>query len=253
MGWGFLFCQEDTIPRRPFLVLVPPHKHQIVYVIPSTENTLIAPYLFHKVAQIILLYHVALHLMKPSRGSVYSCAHSCTYLEQEGYLGVVSIWLLQLPEILQHQPIVAVILSNPCLVVQIPAVAASSDGTRVGGELEFDGWQISVAARAVIYVLAELRWILRYLFKRGDSMFDLRLSKFEWDSTEISPPLAASPPPDWMLAFWCIVRRESISFSSSRPGLSPWHLASGDLPLGLWAQWSLVSVCSRVPAAYDLS
>ena len=55
VGLGFVFGEEDAVPRRPLIVLVPPHHHQVVEVLPRAQGALGAPDVNHQVAQVSLL------------------------------------------------------------------------------------------------------------------------------------------------------------------------------------------------------
>ena len=43
-------CEQNTVPRRPLFVLIPPYKNQVKQVFVSAEHALAIPNVFHKIA-----------------------------------------------------------------------------------------------------------------------------------------------------------------------------------------------------------
>lgn len=49
MRSSFIFCKQDTVPWRPFLVFIPAYKCQIIQIFPGTQYTLTTPDLLHQI------------------------------------------------------------------------------------------------------------------------------------------------------------------------------------------------------------
>jgi len=52
---SLVFCQKNTVPRRPFFLTIPSHKNKIINIIPATQNTLTIPDFLNQVTNVFFL------------------------------------------------------------------------------------------------------------------------------------------------------------------------------------------------------
>ena len=91
-----------------------------------------------------------------------------THLHEESNLGAVLVSLFWESQCFEHPAVVAVVMANTGVVVELQAAAALAHVTRVGGQVELRWCQVLVAWRAEVYVLPQRRRILGHLVNKFD-------------------------------------------------------------------------------------